>query len=295
MGLVAGAAIGAVGAIGSAAIGSSAAGRAADASQQSSDAAIAAQERARSSNQANLTPFLNTGTLAGGQINSLLGLGAQDTDWAAYVQRNPDALEQWQTDPNERAKWGGDVNAFGQFHWSNDGAKRDLSGLSMAEKAFGQFRDSTGYDFRLKQGMDAVNSGYAGAGTVKSGAAMKGINDYGQGMASQEFGNYMNALGNQQGIGLQAGSSIAGVSQNAANSMGQIYQQNGANQANAALLKAQNTGQALNSLANIGGSFLGQSSFGGGVNTNALNAATAAYAPTSQNLYAGQTNDWRSW
>lgn len=136
-----------------------------------------------------------------------------------------------------------------------------LSGQPAQQQAFGGFRDyldQSGYAFDLGRGLDAVNAGYAGKGMIKSGAAMKGIEDYRQGIQNQYLGNYMGLLGGQQGLGLSAGSALAGVGQNYANNAGQIAMQNGANQANAALVRGQNTAGALNSFANTAGSILGQ-------------------------------------
>ena len=115
-------------------------------------------------------------------------------------------------------------------------------------KAFDTYRNSTGYQFRLGEGMNALNSGYAGAGTIQSGAAMRDAVEYGQNFASNEFGNYMGALGNQQGVGLQAGGAAAGVGVNTANSLGQIYQNRADTIGNAALANASN----INSLIGTG-------------------------------------------
>jgi len=83
-----------------------------------------------------------------------------------------------------------------------------------AEGAFDTFRNSTGFQFRLGEGLDAVGSTYAGIGGFQSGAALRGITDYGQNFASNEFGNFVNALGSQQAVGASAASSLAGVGQN---------------------------------------------------------------------------------
>ena len=117
-----------------------------------------------------------------------------------------------------------------------------------AESGFKQYLGSSGYKFRFREGMNALNSNYAGAGTIQSGAAMKAATEYGQNFASNEFGNYLNALGNQQGLGLTAGSSLAGVGTNYANSMGNIYGQRADAIGNSALANAQN----INSLIGTG-------------------------------------------
>lgn len=55
-----------------------------------------------------------------------------------------------------------------------------------------------GYKFRLDQGMNAIQSSAAAKGLLGSSATMKGIQDYAQGLASQEFGNAYNRFQNTQ-------------------------------------------------------------------------------------------------
>jgi hypothetical protein len=134
-----------------------------------------------------------------------------------------------------------------------------LAGQDAQNDAFGGFEgflDKSDYTFNLGRGLNAVNSGYAGRGMLKSGAAMRGIEDYRQGLNKQYLGQYMGALGNQQGVGLSAGSALAGVGQNFANSMSQIFQNSGTDQANAALVRGQNNPFA-NALGTIGGGLFG--------------------------------------
>jgi hypothetical protein len=57
---------------------------------------------------------------------------------------------------------------------------------------FGNFQADPGYQFRLQQGLRAANAGYAAKGLLKSDAAVKGLNDYAQGQASQEYNNFFN-------------------------------------------------------------------------------------------------------
>ena len=295
-----GGAIAAFGGVASAAIGSSGASSAARQSAAASDRAAALQQQQYDQNKATLAPYVQAGLPATQQINALLGLG-DGTDWAATVQNDPAKLQDYYT------HWSGGPNAlgnmtladYGKFAYGNDIAYKrgdiagndgqkfagadpnyqgmDLSqysGTNAAARAFDQFRNSTGYDFRVKQGMNALNSGYAGAGTIKSGAAIKGAVDYGQGMASQEFGNYLNALGTQQGVGLSAAGAQAGVGTNYANSLGSIYMQNGANQANASLVKASAIGGGLAGAANIAGSILAPT-YNSGVNMGQFNNLVA--------------------
>lgn len=137
-------------------------------------------------------------------------------------------------------------------------AAQSVASPQAAQSAFDTFRNSTGYQFRLGEGANALNSLYAGSGTLRSGAAARALQDYGQNMASQEFGNYMGYLGNQQGVGLAGASALAGVGQNYANSVMANNQNAGDTAINAALYKAGNkTNPFANTLSLLGGAAFG--------------------------------------
>jgi hypothetical protein len=93
--------------------------------------------------------------------------------------------------------------------------------------AFDNFKNFIGYDFALKQAMDALNNQYAAHGQLQSGAAAKGIADYATQMAQQGAAfPYLNYLSGQQAMGAGAASSIAGVGSNfgaTAAGLGQNY------------------------------------------------------------------------
>jgi len=282
MGLAA-AAVGAVGAVAGGLISAGGAKSAANASAAASDRSSAVQQQIYGENKQTLAPYVQTGLPATQQINALLGLAptTSTTDWSAYANANPELMAAFNAQQQNPYYGYGDVlsGIYGKFNLpgSTTGAQ-DLSTFAQqwhqqhggdlgayttttnpqtaANAAFDMFRNSSGYDWRLKQGMNALNSGYAGAGTIKSGAAMKAAVDYGQGQASQEFGNYLNSLGNQQGVGLQAAGAQANVGVQAANSLGNIYMTNGANQAQAAIAGANALGGGLAGAANALGGIL---------------------------------------
>jgi hypothetical protein len=74
-----------------------------------------------------------------------------------------------------------------------------------------------GYQFRLQQGQEATNRMANMGGGMLSGNALKGQQDYTQGLASQEFGNAFNRfqVGRQNIYNTLAG--IAGIGQNSTN------------------------------------------------------------------------------
>lgn len=66
---------------------------------------------------------------------------------------------------------------------------------------FQNYLNSTGYQFAKNQGLGAINGNAAASGMLDSGATLKALNNYGQGLAAQRFDNYLAQL---TGVG-QAG------------------------------------------------------------------------------------------
>lgn len=257
-----------IGALGSAAISRGATGTASRAATDAANQSADVQREQLQASQNALMPYINSGLPATGTINALLGLGGtagtQGTpaqpDYGAYVQSNPDLMTDFQ---KVSGKFGGDPASYGQYHWNTYGQNEpgrilpttggtqgtpEIDANTAALQGFDTFRNSTGYQFRLGEGMNALNSQYAGAGAIKSGAAMRAATEYGQNFASNEFGNYLTALGNQQGVGLSAGSALAGVGQNYANSMASINDARATGIGNAALSNASNLNSMIGTL-----------------------------------------------
>lgn len=265
--MVIAAGIGAVGAVAGGAIAAGGAKSAGKAAAAAADRASEVQQQTYQENKQTLAPYVQAGLPATTNINALLGL---DDGSANYEQYLPQRTGMGAPGITMGGMFGGmDLGQFGQPSYTPEEiaaakAQAVTANRQRANDAFNAYRTSTGYDFRMNEGMRALNSGYAGAGTIKSGAAIRAANDYGQGMASQEFGNYLNAIGTQQGVGLNAAGAQAGVATNYANSLGNIYQQNGANQANAALASASAMGGAINGAASSITSAMGYNKLFGG-------------------------------
>lgn len=88
-----------------------------------------------------------------------------------------------------------------------------LNGQDAATAAMANFQQSPGYQFQLDQGIRAVESGAAAQGMLHSGATLKALQDRGNGLAAQEFGNYYNRLMGmvQNGQNSAAGVGASGV------------------------------------------------------------------------------------
>jgi hypothetical protein len=294
---VIGGVIAGVGAIGASVIGSKAnskaIGQASDAQTAASQQATALQREIYQQNVGYQTPYLNTGNAAMAQINALLGLQVPQAAPAAQpVQTNPGSqqgpvgglpgplgiarLDMWR----DRIANGYNINDAPQMVRNallrEQQAQQSQAAPPMttppisqptAQAAYDQFKNYTGYQYRLNEGQNAINSGYAAKGTLQSGAAMLALQKHGQDYASGEFGNYMGYLTGQQQLGPGAANALGGVGTNYANNAGNIAMQNGNNLANAAIARANNTNQMWSGIASgiggIAGSMFGGSSYGG--------------------------------
>jgi hypothetical protein len=96
-----------------------------------------------------------------------------------------------------------------------------------------------GYQFRLKEGMQGLERSAASRGGLLSGSTLKGIQRYGQDMASQEFTNAFNRYQAERTGTLNPYQSMAGMGQSVANQVGNMGM-NYANQAGEAYQGAAN-------------------------------------------------------
>jgi hypothetical protein len=144
--------------------------------------------------RAALSPWVAAGGGAIGKVTNLLGLGTLKTN-------------------------GGNFNTYGL---DPAGAKETQ------QQALADFETSPGYQFRMDEGSKALDRSAASRGLLRSGAQQKAITAFGQGIASEEYGNYMNNLFQAAGLGSQAASSgnstAAGLTANA----GSLIAQGGA-------------------------------------------------------------------
>ncbi|HSX00807.1 MAG TPA: hypothetical protein VLF67_01075 [Candidatus Saccharimonas sp.] len=144
------------------------------------------------------------------------------------------------------------------------------SGINSLMDPAKYFQTSPGYQFRLDQGLGAVTNNKAVNGLLQSGSAMKSLNNYAQGQASQEYGNWWNQQAGLVNTGLQAEGLYAGVGTNATNNMQQATMTNGANQGGAAIATGNAIGQGFGSIADLiahynGGGGSGSSSYSTGI------------------------------
>jgi hypothetical protein len=139
------------------------------------------------------------------------------------------------------------------------------------------FTQSPDYQFALQQGTQAMQRSAAAGGTLISGGQLKAGQEFGQGLASQQYGNYYNRLLSLSQLGQSAASGIS----------------------NAALTTGQNVGNSLEAAgqATASGTVGSANAIAGGLNgvTGSLSTAALLSNPAVQRLAGGNNGSLSSY
>jgi len=159
------------------------------------------------------------------------------------------------------------LNKAVQDAMSAQQAQRDNPLYGSLLKPFGMedYQADPGYAFRLSEGKKALERASAARGQFAeyNPAAARALMSYGQGLASEEFGNAYNRynqdqgnifsrLANISGIGQNATGQLAGIGQNYANAATDLYTGMGNAVTAAKQAKAANSGSMFNTLLGAG-------------------------------------------
>lgn len=143
------------------------------------------------------------------------------------------------------------------------------NGDLMRSFSMADYEADPGYAFRQAEGMKAIERSAAARGGALSGGALRGIQRFGQGLASEEYGNAFNRYQTNQTNRFNRLASVAGVGQTANAALGQA----GSNYANAI------TGISQADATNQGNAILA-----------AGNARASGYAGIGNSLAGAPTN-----
>jgi len=143
-----------------------------------------------------------------------------------------------------------------------------LNGAAGSQNASAALQTMPGYQFALQQGNNATNAAAAANGTLNSGNQLLALSKQNQGLASQNYNNYVSQLQPYLSASNQAAGGIAGVDTGLGNSLNQNYNNlanidNSADvgignaQASAALANQQNDFSLLKGIAGLGTNTLG--------------------------------------
>ena len=282
--VVAAAAIGAGGSILGGLLGSSGASAAAKAQTRAAREAAAVQQRQFDITRQDMAPFRQQGMNALAAMAYEMGLGPrpQRTPGDMSERERLEGL-QIQTIPGvstapppslflnsgradqdaasspalTAARFEFDGQTFATMEEAEQARQRALAATRGRGFDYGGFQESPGYQFRRQQGMDAVQGSFAARGMRDSGAVRRALMEYGQGLASDEYGNFYNRLAAMSGTGQTATSQLSQLG--AMNANNQAQGLIGAGQARASGYVGQTNalGQALGGVANAAGGFFG--------------------------------------
>ncbi len=115
-----------------------------------------------------------------------------------------------------------------------------------------------GYQFRLSEGLKALDRQAAARGGLISGGALKAAQRYGQDVASQEFGSAYNRLARLADLGPQAAGVMSNLGQNYASNAGNIFMRQGDVAGQAAVSRGSAYGTGLNRLSDLAGRYFAQ-------------------------------------
>lgn len=94
-----------------------------------------------------------------------------------------------------------------------------------------QFQQDPGYAFRMREGLKALDRSAAARGGLLSGNQLRGVTQFGQDLASQEYTNAFNRYQSERAARLNPLQSLAGMGQSNAATMAQQAGQFGQNMA----------------------------------------------------------------
>ena len=220
---------------------------------------------------------IGAGGVAGAAISGSAARSAADT--AANTAAQNDALQS-QIYSSNKGLAQPYINA-------GDSAETALNGFlglggdpAATQKAFNDYLNSTGYQFNLNQGLDAVNQSKAAQGLLGSGSTLKALDAYGTGLADQYGQQYVGNLQNEVSTGQNAVNGLTGAGQSYANAVSANNNTAAATSASAGLANASNTNALIGNALSAYGALRGHSSFAGGggaAYSNAFNQP--GYAP----------------
>lgn len=152
-------------------------------------------------------------------VGSIFGSGSQKTNAQKSVSDYQNAV-QWSNAASKDA-FGNEVQTFQPIY--NTGVNALNSASAMLQPGYDFSTSDPSYQWRLGQGLGAVQGSAAANGLLGSGGTLKALNNYAQGAASQEFQNQFNRQNALAGYAQPAANGIATANQNYANNQMAAY------------------------------------------------------------------------
>jgi hypothetical protein len=235
-----------------------------------------------------MVDFLSIASVGSSLLGGILGGNsakkASKAAAQAQLQAQREALAYQQKVRDENIAYAQPFQQLGQ---------QGLNALSDPTK---NFTASPGYQYRLNQGLEGVTNNYATRGLLNSGSALKGLNDYAQNQASNEYGNWWGQQMGLVGVGQNALGAITGTNSQFANNASDLAlaggQTNALNQLNQGAINAGMWGLAGQAGANALSQFIKPLPTSAVANTGWSNVGLAAYRTPGINPAANGLMNW---
>jgi hypothetical protein len=260
--------IGAAGAIGGAALSSSGAKSAANTQAAATDRATKVQQDAYQQTRVDQAPWMQSGQTALYALMDGLGLSRPTNPVFYDVNSGPVGSQYGQSSGNNLSP-----GVMGMLTGSPPGtggpAATPTATAQPGMTASMGFQQTPGYAFQVQQATENTKNQMAALGMAGSGDAMRALGERTQGIANQEYGNYLNRLASLAGMGQTATNNVQNATTGMANNVSGLAVTAGNNRASSQLGEAQSWGRALGQLTAPGGlaqqgaNYL-SNSFGGG-------------------------------
>ncbi len=251
------------------------------AQQEAMAAAQAANAQAESGAAAAAEMYANATTEAA-RINAEAAMYAADQNLKASQEALAIRKAEWekmQADMAPYLKAGG--QGLNQLSYGlglqgyNNGSTDSTLKSGYLQKAFSEedFKVDPGYNFRLTEGIKALDRSASARGNLLSGSALKGIETFGQGLASQEYQNAYNRYTNDQNTQYNHLQNLTNMGASTAVQMGSAGLNYANAQGNTLTSTAQANGQIGINSANTQGNLLtGNAAYSGSQSAYANNA-----------------------
>ena len=133
-----------------------------------------------------------------------------------------------------------------------------LNGTGAQQDFYNNYVQGPDVAFRMQRGIDAIdNSSAARTGGVNSGGLLKRLNEFGQGVATQDLTNYLQRLAGQSAQGQTAANTLTGSAYNTAGLVSNANTAEGNAIANASLAGGSILSNLIGGALNLGGNLYG--------------------------------------
>lgn len=132
-----------------------------------------------------------------------------------------------------------------------------LNGAAGAQQAQSMFQTGPGYQFQMDQGLRALDRSAAARGMLNNGAQGETLVGYGQGLANQEWGNWLANIANLSTTGQNAAAQTGSLGLGYAGNMSNAINNQGAAKASGIMGSANAWSNAIGQLGQVAGFALG--------------------------------------